>query len=206
MKNIYFPDVRTGVCACMDATPLASLFSLLLSRLTLTIRPWVLSLFKVRRLMLSLRRCPFWSRGTKNGTQGSVQLLLLFSKGYRSSCSMQSTMMQQISLSFSHVRIYIYANDIRLQVKWPEGKCKMCSNSSRGIYLTHISPCFEAGSEQQLEQPRRTTRRRISRQFPCFVCSLSIRRFWGKGEKWKRKRERGEGEKPFSSPPPPSPI
>ena len=25
--------------------------------------------------------------------------------------------------------------------------------------------------------------------------SLSIRRFWGKGEKWKRKRERGEGEK-----------
>ena len=37
--------------------------------------------------------------------------------------------------------------------------------------------------------------------------SLSIRRFWGKGERWKRKRERGEGEKlPFSSPPPPSPI
>ena len=33
--------------------------------------------------------------------------------------------------------------------------------------------------------------------------SLSIRRFWGKGERWKRKRERGEG---FSSPPPPSPI
>ena len=25
--------------------------------------------------------------------------------------------------------------------------------------------------------------------------SLSIRRFWGKGERWKRKRERGEGEK-----------
>ena len=165
----------------------ASLFSLLLSRPTLTIRSWVLSLFKVRRLMLSLRRCPFWSRGTKNGTlpvswltihgwlfaviKGSVQLLLLFSKGYRSSCSMQSTMMQQISTSFSHVRIYNYANDIRLQVKWPEGKCKMCSNSSRGIYLTHISPCFETGSEQQLEQPWRTTRRRISRQFPGFVCS-----------------------------------
>ena len=38
-------------------------------------------------------------------------------------------------------------------------------------------------------------------------CSLSIRRFWGKGEKWKRKRKRGEGKKlPFSSPPPPSPI
>ena len=37
--------------------------------------------------------------------------------------------------------------------------------------------------------------------------SLSIRRFWGKGERWKRKRERAEGEKlPFSSPPPPSPI
>ena len=64
--------------------------------------------------------------------KGSVQLLLLFSKSYRSSCSMQSTMMQQISLSFSHVRIYIYAND---KVKWPEGKCKMCSNSSRRIYL-----------------------------------------------------------------------
>ena len=25
--------------------------------------------------------------------------------------------------------------------------------------------------------------------------SLSIRRFWGKGERWKRKRERAEGEK-----------
>ena len=25
--------------------------------------------------------------------------------------------------------------------------------------------------------------------------SLSIRRFWGKGEKWKRKRKRGEGKK-----------
>ena len=24
--------------------------------------------------------------------------------------------------------------------------------------------------------------------------SLSIRRFWGKGERWKRKLERGEGE------------
>ena len=37
--------------------------------------------------------------------------------------------------------------------------------------------------------------------------SLSIRRFWGKGERWKRKKERAEGEKlPFSSPPPPSPI
>ena len=36
--------------------------------------------------------------------------------------------------------------------------------------------------------------------------SLSIRRFWGKGERWKRKSERGEGEKPFTSPPPPSPI
>ena len=37
--------------------------------------------------------------------------------------------------------------------------------------------------------------------------SLSIRRFWGKGERWRRKRERGEGEKLlFSSPPPPSPI
>ena len=100
--------------------------------------------------------------------KGSVQLLLLFSKGYRSSCSMQSTMMQQISLSFSHVRIYIYAND---KVKWPEGKCKMCSNSSRRIYLTHISPCFETGSEQQLEQRWRTTRRRISLQFSGFVCS-----------------------------------
>ena len=29
------------------------------------------------------------------------------------------------------------------------------------------------------------------------VCaSLSIRRFWGKGERWKRKRERCDGEKP----------
>ena len=27
------------------------------------------------------------------------------------------------------------------------------------------------------------------------VYSLSIRRFWGKGERWKRKRERAEGEK-----------
>ena len=27
------------------------------------------------------------------------------------------------------------------------------------------------------------------------VDSLSIRRFWGKGERWKRKRERSEGEK-----------
>ena len=27
------------------------------------------------------------------------------------------------------------------------------------------------------------------------MASLSIRRFWGKGERWKRKRERGEGEK-----------
>ena len=39
--------------------------------------------------------------------------------------------------------------------------------------------------------------------------SLSIRRFWGEGERWKRNRERAEGpegEKPFSSPPPPSPI
>ena len=32
--------------------------------------------------------------------------------------------------------------------------------------------------------------------------SLSIKRFWGKGERWKRKKERAEGEKP----PPPSPI
>ena len=42
-----------------------------------------------------------------------------------------------------------------------------------------------------------------------FAVSLSIRRFWGKGERWKRNRERAEGpegEKPFSSPPPPSPI
>ena len=32
--------------------------------------------------------------------------------------------------------------------------------------------------------------------FSTVLCvSLSIRRFWGKGEKWKRKRERGEGEK-----------
>ena len=38
--------------------------------------------------------------------------------------------------------------------------------------------------------------------------SLSIRRFWGKGARWKRKRERAEGEKPipFSSPLPPSPT
>ena len=28
-----------------------------------------------------------------------------------------------------------------------------------------------------------------------FFCSLSIRRFWGKGERWKQKLERGEGEK-----------
>ena len=28
------------------------------------------------------------------------------------------------------------------------------------------------------------------------IDSLSIRRFWGKGERWKRKRERAEGEKP----------
>ena len=27
------------------------------------------------------------------------------------------------------------------------------------------------------------------------LCSLSIRRFWGKGERWKRKREGAEGEK-----------
>ena len=27
------------------------------------------------------------------------------------------------------------------------------------------------------------------------IASLSIRRFWGKGERWKRKRERAEGEK-----------
>ena len=27
------------------------------------------------------------------------------------------------------------------------------------------------------------------------IISLSIRRFWGKGERWKRKRERAEGEK-----------
>ena len=32
--------------------------------------------------------------------------------------------------------------------------------------------------------------------------SLSIRRFWGKGERWKRKRERAEREKLFS----PSPL
>ena len=30
---------------------------------------------------------------------------------------------------------------------------------------------------------------------PVISCSLSIRRFWGKGERWKRKRERAEGEK-----------
>ena len=28
-----------------------------------------------------------------------------------------------------------------------------------------------------------------------FILSLSMRRFWGKGERWKRKRERAEGEK-----------
>ena len=39
------------------------------------------------------------------------------------------------------------------------------------------------------------------------INSLSIKRFWGKGERWKPKKERAEGEKlPFSSPPPPSPI
>ena len=27
------------------------------------------------------------------------------------------------------------------------------------------------------------------------VGSLSIKRFWGKGERWKRKKERAEGEK-----------
>ena len=31
--------------------------------------------------------------------------------------------------------------------------------------------------------------------FPYYFSSLSIRRFWGKGERWKRKRERAEGEK-----------
>ena len=31
--------------------------------------------------------------------------------------------------------------------------------------------------------------------FPHYFSSLSIRRFWGKGERWKRKRERAEGEK-----------
>ena len=36
--------------------------------------------------------------------------------------------------------------------------------------------------------------------------SLSIRRFGGKGERWKQKRERAEGEKLFFSPPPLSPI
>ena len=67
---------RYGNEICMlDATyktqDTASLFSLLLSRLTLTIRLLVLALFKVRRLMLSLRGCPFWSHGTRNGTYPS---------------------------------------------------------------------------------------------------------------------------------------
>ena len=34
---------------------------------------------------------------------------------------------------------------------------------------------------------------RIFSQAKPYRCSLSIRRFWGKGERWKRKRERGEG-------------
>ena len=36
--------------------------------------------------------------------------------------------------------------------------------------------------------------------------SLSIRRFWGKGERWKRKRERAEGEKPLPLPHLKSPL
>ena len=49
----------------------------------------------------NLRHLKKYSRANKAIVaviKGSVQLLLLFSKGYRSSCSMQSTMMQQISL------------------------------------------------------------------------------------------------------------
>ena len=34
-----------------------------------------------------------------------------------------------------------------------------------------------------------------TRETSFFCFSLSIRRFWGKGEKWKRKRKRGEGKK-----------
>ena len=45
----------------------------------------------------------------------------------------------------------------------------------------------------------RKSRRDRSGRFCDIYCavilSLSIRRFWGKGERWKRKRERGEGEK-----------
>ena len=39
------------------------------------------------------------------------------------------------------------------------------------MYLTHISPCFET---HRSEQPRRTTRRQISRQFPLCRIQSSI--------------------------------
>ena len=55
---------------------------------------------------------------------------------------------------------------------------------------------------------KKTTGARVSTETPssrskCTAHhSLSIRRFWGKGERWERKREGAEGEKLFS----PSPL
>ena len=57
------------------------------------------------------------------------------------------------------------------QVNWPKGKCKIHSNSSRHMYLMHVSPCFET---HRSEQPRQTTRRQISRQFPLCRIQPSI--------------------------------
>ena len=74
IKDDFQSDMQTKfVCQTPLTRPqdTASLFALSLSRLTLTIRLWVLALFKVRRLMLSLRGCPFSSRGTRNGTYPS---------------------------------------------------------------------------------------------------------------------------------------
>ena len=58
------------------------------------------------------------------------------------------------------------------------------------IWLRAVRFPFRFSDPLSLETPE--VKRKIKN---CLKGSLSIRRFWGKGEKWKRKRKRGEGKK-----------
>ena len=73
------------------------------------------------------------------------------------------------------------------------------STFPRGIYSEVHSPITTPEIIILCHGINITTNDRLSPTFwgngYTIMVSLSIRRFWGKGERWKRKRERAEGEK-----------
>ena len=52
--------------------------------------------------------------------------------------------------------------------------------------------CWLSKEKPQAGKPRHPEAQSV-KEVGSFFFSQSIRRFWGKGERWKRKRERGEG-------------